>query len=63
MVSTADPIQHSNDTYELSWALCYRSFEEPSLSSSICTMFLSFLFHQSTDSVPIRELNRVLTCT
>ena len=59
----ADPIQHSNDTHELSWALCYISFEEPSLSYPIWPMFLSFLFHEYSDSVPIRQWNRVLTCT
>ena len=42
--SKTDPVQHSNDTHELRWALCYLSFEEPALSSPVWTMFLSFHF-------------------
>ena len=42
--SKAHPIQHSNDTHDLNWALWYFSFEEPALSSPFWTMFLAFLF-------------------
>ena len=60
--SKAHPIQHSHDTHDLNWALCYFSFEKPALSSPSerCSYFL---FHEYTDSVLIRESNRVLACT
>ena len=42
--SKAHPIQHSHDTHDLHWALCYFSYEEPGLSSPVWTMFLFFFF-------------------
>ena len=42
--SKAHPLQHSNDTQDLNWALCYFSLEEAALSSPIWTMFLPFFF-------------------
>jgi hypothetical protein len=42
--SKAHSIQHSHDTHNLNWPLCYFSFEEPALSSPIWTMLLFFFF-------------------
>ena len=42
--SKAHPIQHSHDTHDLNWALCYFSYEELALSSPVWTMFLFFFF-------------------
>ena len=42
--SKAHPIQHSHDTPNLNWTLCYFSYEEPALSSPVWTMFLFFFF-------------------
>ena len=58
--SKAHPIQHSHDTHDLNWALCYFSYEELALSSPVWTMFLFFFFHGYADSVLIRESSRVL---
>ena len=65
-----DPLMHRKHirlntkiTHHLNLTLCCFSLKEAPILSRIWTMFLSFLFHEDTDSVITHESNRVLLCT